>query len=137
MRGREPIVVFDGVCNFCFWGVRFILINDKKGRISFVPLQSPVGRDLLKRNGIDPGNPETFLLLKGGRTYARSDAVLEIARYLGRWRWLRVFGILPRGLRDWVYGVVARNRYKWFGKRDTCVVPTAEQRARFLDVPGA
>jgi predicted DCC family thiol-disulfide oxidoreductase YuxK len=122
---------------FCFWGVRFILINDTKGRISFVPLQSPVGRDLLKRNGIDPGNPETFLLLKGGRTYARSDAVLEIARYLGRWRWLRVFGILPRGLRDWVYGVVARNRYKWFGKRDTCVVPTAEQRARFLDVPGA
>lgn len=134
---REPgaIVIFDGVCNLCSWGVRFILEHDKAGQISFAPMQSPTGRDLLERNGVDPSNVQTFLLVKGSKVYVRSDAALEIAKDLGSWRWLRVLGVLPRPLRDWVYSVIARNRYKWFGKNDACFVPTAEERARFPDVP--
>lgn len=111
--------------------------HDKAGRISFAPMQSPVGRELLQRHGIDVANAETFLLIKGANVYVRSDAALEIARDLGPWRFLRVLGVLPRPLRDWAYSVIARNRYKWFGKKDVCFQPTAEERARFLDVPGA
>ena len=126
-------MVFDGVCNFCSHSVRFILEHDVRGRLRFAPLQSPIGQELLERNGIDPSDAQTFLLIDGDKVYVRSDAALEIAKDLGAWRWLRIFGVLPRGLRDWVYSVLARNRYRWFGKRDTCFVPTAEQRARFID----
>jgi predicted DCC family thiol-disulfide oxidoreductase YuxK len=137
MRASERIVVFDGVCNFCSRSVRFILEHDVRGRLRFAPLQSGIGRDLLERNGIDPADAQTFLLVDGDNVYVRSDAALEIARDLGRWRWLRVFGVLPRGLRDWMYAVLATNRYRWFGKRSVCFVPTEEQRARFIDVPSA
>lgn len=137
MPPEECIVVFDGVCNFCSRAVRFILKNDKAGRISFAPLQSQLGQELLKRYGIEPTELQSVLLVKGTEAYLRSDAAMEIAKDLGRWRWLRVFRIVPRGLRDWMYGVIARNRYKWFGKRDTCFVPTAEERVRFLDGLGA
>jgi predicted DCC family thiol-disulfide oxidoreductase YuxK len=133
MPTPDAVVVFDGVCNFCSWGVRFILRHDKAGRISFAPMQSRVGRELLQRNGIDPSNVETFLLVKGANVYVRSDAALEIARDLGPWRSLRAFGVLPRPVRDWAYSVIARNRYTWFGKKDACFLPTAEERARFLD----
>src|SRR5687767_7495754 len=94
MRTPDAIVVFDGVCNFCSWGVRFILRHDKAGRISFAPMQSRIGRELLQHNGIDPANVGTFLLVKGANVYLRSDAALEIARDLGPWRWLRVLGVL-------------------------------------------
>lgn len=137
MRTDERIVVFDGVCNFCSRSVRFILEHDVRGRLRFAALQSPVGRELLERHGIDPSDAQTFLLIDGDDVYMRSDAALEIARDLGNWRWLRVFGVLPRGLRDWMYTVLARNRYRWFGKRDSCFAPTPEQRARFVDVPSA
>jgi predicted DCC family thiol-disulfide oxidoreductase YuxK len=136
MRDRDAIVVFDGVCNFCAWGVRFILNHDEAGRIKFAPMQSPMGQELLRRNGIDPANVGTFLLAKGANVYVRSDAALEIARDLRAWRWLRIFRVVPRPLRDWMYSVIARNRYRWFGKRDACFLPTEEERARFLDMPG-
>lgn len=131
----ERIVVFDGVCNFCSWSVRFILNHDVHGRIRFAPLQSETGRNLLEQNGIDPTNPETFLFVDGGRVYTLSDAALEIAKHLGAWRYLRVLRVVPRDLRDWAYSVLARNRYRWFGKRDVCFIPTQEQRSRFIDVP--
>jgi predicted DCC family thiol-disulfide oxidoreductase YuxK len=137
MSTDERIVVFDGVCNFCSWSMRFILEHDVRGRLRFTSLQSATGRELLVRNGIDPSDPQTFLLVDGGEVYVRSDAALEIAKDLGSWRWLRVFGFLPRGVRDRIYGVLASNRYRWFGKREVCFVPTAEQRARFIDVPSA
>ena len=130
-------MVFDGVCNFCSWSVRFILKNDAHGRILFAPMQGETGRALLEQNGIDPTNADTFLFVDGGSVYTRSDAALEIARYLGSWRYLRVLRVVPRGLRDWAYSVLARNRYRWFGKRDVCFIPTPEQRARFIDVPMA
>lgn len=133
----ESIVVFDGVCNLCSAAVRFILNNDKAGRIRFAPLQSSLGQTLLEQHGIDPANARSFLLLRGPDAYLESDAALEIARDLGPWRWLRVFRVIPRSLRNRIYGLIARNRYRWFGKRDTCFVPTREQRARFLDGPGS
>jgi predicted DCC family thiol-disulfide oxidoreductase YuxK len=135
-RGNERIVVFDGVCNLCSGWVRFVLRHDVRGRLRFAPLQSSTGRELLVRNGVDPADAQTFLLVDGDTVYTRSDAALEIVKDLGAWRWLGVFGILPRGLRDWVYSSIARNRYRWFGKREACFVPTAEQRARFIDSPG-
>jgi predicted DCC family thiol-disulfide oxidoreductase YuxK len=134
---EAAIVVFDGVCNLCSRAVRFILQNDPDGRARFVPMQSPLGGDLMQRNGVDPSDAETFLVIKGARAYTRSDAALEIAKDLGAWRWLRVLRVVPRPLRDWAYTTIARNRYRWFGKRTACFVPTAEQRARFLDVPNA
>jgi predicted DCC family thiol-disulfide oxidoreductase YuxK len=134
-RDEAAIVVFDGVCNLCSRAVSFILQNDADGRARFVPMQSQLGRDLMERHGVHPSDAETFLVIKGGRAYTRSDAALEIAKDLGAWRWLRTLRVVPRPLRDWVYSSVARNRYRWFGKRAACFVPTAEQRARFLDVP--
>ena len=137
MRVSERIVVFDGVCNLCSRSVRFMLKHDVHGKLRFASAQSAVGRELLERNGIDALDPQTFLLFDGGRVYVRTDAALEIAKDLGGWRWLQVFRVVPRGVRDWLYGLVARNRYRWFGKREACFVPTEEQRARFLDVPSA
>ena len=137
MSNAENIVVFDGLCNLCSASVRFILRNDKTGRIRFAPIQSPLGRDLLQQHGIDPADAHTFLLLRGDEAFIRSDAALEIARDLGPWRWLRVLRVIPLGIRDWIYGLIARNRYRLFGKRNACFVPTAEQRARFLDGPEA
>jgi predicted DCC family thiol-disulfide oxidoreductase YuxK len=137
MRVSERIVVFDGVCNLCSRSVRFMLKHDVHGKLRFASVQSPVGRELLERNGVDALDPQTFLLIDGGRVYVRTDAALEIAKDLGGWRWLQVFRVVPRGVRDWLYGYVARNRYRWFGKREACFVPTEEQRARFLDVPSA
>jgi predicted DCC family thiol-disulfide oxidoreductase YuxK len=134
MHTEDGIVVFDGVCNFCSTAVCFILKHDAERRLLFAPSQSDLGRDLLKRHGIDPADAKTFLLIKGGSAYTRADAALEVAKDLGRWRWLRVFRIVPRRLRDWAYDLLARNRYRWFGKRDVCFVPTEAQRARFLDV---
>jgi predicted DCC family thiol-disulfide oxidoreductase YuxK len=136
-HARDRIVVFDGVCNFCSRSVGFILRHDVHRRLRFAALQSEIGRALLEKNGIEPTDAQTFLLVDGDHVYVRSDAALEIARHLGSWRFLRVFGILPRGLRDWMYSVLARNRYRWFGRRETCFVPTPEQRSRFLDVPSA
>lgn len=127
----RPVVVFDGLCNFCSGAVRFILRNDRTGRILYTPLQSTVGRKLLEEHGIDPDDADTFLLIKGNRAFTRSDAALEIARDLGPWRWLRVLAAVPRTWRDGIYAVLARKRYGWFGKRDHCFAPTPEERARF------
>ncbi len=129
---EDGIVIFDGVCNFCSAAVQFILKYDERERLSFAPLQSRIGQALLERHGIDPVNVQTFLLVKGPRAYVRSDAALEIAADLRFWRWLRAFRFVPRSLRDRVYAVIARNRYEWFGRRDSCYIPTDDQRKRFL-----
>ena len=126
------IVVFDGLCNFCSASVRFILDNDVRGKIRFAAAQSEPGQALLEAHGLNPSDAESFLLIKDDKAYLRSDAALEVAKDLGWWRWLRVFRIVPKGLRDWAYSVLARNRYAWFGKRDSCFVPSEEHRRRFL-----
>jgi predicted DCC family thiol-disulfide oxidoreductase YuxK len=132
--GESPVVIFDGVCNFCSATVRIILKNDRHGRIRFAPLQSPAGGELFRRHGIDPVKADTFLFIEGGRALTRTDASLAIARHLRfPWNLYRLVAVLPRGLRNAAYDLIARNRYRWFGKRSTCFVPTPEERSRFLD----
>lgn len=130
----DNVVLFDGVCNLCNRYVRFVIERDPDALFRFAPMQSPAGARLLRRHGYVPENLDTFVLLKGGRVYARSDAALEIARRLsGPWRLLGFMKVVPRWLRDRLYDIVARNRYRWFGKLGACAVPSAEDRARFLD----
>jgi len=127
-------VLFDGECNLCNATVQFIIRHDRKGVFRFASLQGAYGSSLLATLGMPYITPDTFLLQADGRVYLRSEAAVRTLRRLGLpWSLSYVFMILPTGLRDAVYEYVARNRYRWFGKRDTCYLPTPELRARFLD----
>jgi predicted DCC family thiol-disulfide oxidoreductase YuxK len=127
------IVLFDGVCNLCNGAVRFIIKYDPDGRFLFAPLQSQTGQDLIRAYAIPPG-VDSVILIKGNRAYTGSEAALLIARGLtGLWPLLWGFIIIPPPLRDAVYRWIARNRYRWFGKRDQCMLPTPAQQARFLN----
>jgi len=131
-----PVLLFDGVCNLCSHGVAFIVRHERASgrRIGFAPLQSGFARRALTERGRDPYAMESMVIIDGERTLVKSDAALFVAGYLRRpWRWARWLGVLPRWFRDWVYGLIARSRYRVFGRRDACMVPTAELRARFLD----
>jgi len=128
-----PIVFFDGVCNLCNRSIDFILKRDSKKYFRFVSLQSKVANDLLEMEGVDKQNLGTIILLKSGKTFYRSDAILEILRQLkAPWPLLYVFKIVPRFVRDGLYNLVSKNRYQWFGKRNTCRIPSSKERAQFL-----
>jgi predicted DCC family thiol-disulfide oxidoreductase YuxK len=130
----DNVVVFDGMCNLCTWSVSFIISHDKHALFRFASIQSPAGRQLCQGSGIDPDTFNSILLLQ--RTGARrsSDAALAIATaFGGPWRLLAVLRIVPRPVRDWVYGSVARHRYRWFGRQAACLVPSAEIRHRFIE----
>jgi predicted DCC family thiol-disulfide oxidoreductase YuxK len=129
----HPIVLFDGVCNLCHGAVRFLLERDPAARLRFASLQSGVGRALLAGHGLEPDALDTIVYVDAAGAHVRSDAALRVARELAPpWRWLAVLAVLPRPLRDALYGVVARNRYRWFGKKDACPMPRTEWTARFL-----
>jgi len=132
--GAGPIVVFDGVCVLCSGWVRFLLRHDRETRYRFAAMQTPSGRALLVAHGLDPDDPSSFLLIDGERAWKDSDAIRRVIGGLGGiWRGIHVLGLLPRGLRDRVYRLVARNRYRWFGRNETCFLPTPEQRVRFIE----
>ena len=127
------IVVFDGVCNLCNHSVQFILRHEAAPHFQFAPLQTPAGTRLMKAFGFSVDEAKTFVLITDGKPYAKSDAAIRIARHLkGAWKLAGLIRVVPRPIRDWIYDVVARNRYRWFGKTDACMVPTPELRARFL-----
>ena len=129
----HPVVLFDGVCNLCHGTVRFLLERDPAARLRFASLQSDVGRALLARYGLDADALDTIVYVDAAGAHQRSDAALRIVRVLGPpWSWLRVLALLPLPLRDAAYDFVARNRYRWFGKKDACPMPRAEWTARFL-----
>jgi predicted DCC family thiol-disulfide oxidoreductase YuxK len=129
---QHGIVLFDGVCHFCSGAVAFILKRDRRGYFRFAALQSEAGRRLLA-DGPAPANADSLVLIENGRYYTQSDAVLRIARRLhGLWKLTAVGFAVPRPLRDALYRYVARRRYRWFGRREACMLPTAEQRERFL-----
>lgn len=129
----HPIVLFDGVCNLCNGSVQFILRRDPAGKFRFASLQSDLGQRLLTERGLDPEALDSVVVVDGDRFYRESDAALRIARDLkGAWKALTVFRLIPRPLRDWLYRLIARNRYSWFGKAETCWLPTPELRGRFL-----
>lgn len=130
----EPIIVFDGVCALCSRWVRFLLRFDTRGRYRFAAMQGAQGRALLQAHGLDPEDPTSFLLLDAGRVWTDTDAILRVLTGLGgAWRLLGVLRWVPRSLRDHAYRALARNRYRWFGRHDTCFLPTPEQAVRFLD----
>ena len=130
----ERIILFDGVCNLCNSAVNFVIDHDPKGRFRFAALQSDFGIAEMKRLGPRDDLMESIVLLEGDRAFTRSSAALRIARGLGfPWSMALVFWVVPRPLRDWAYDVVARNRYRWFGRRKECRVPTPELKARFVE----
>lgn len=132
-RSAGPIVVFDGVCVLCSGWVRFLLRHDRKADFRFAAMQGPVGHALMLAHGIDPSDPVSFLLVDGDAAWHDSDGVLEVLRRLGGvWRVAALLRIVPRALRDAAYRLLARNRYRLFGRRDSCVVPPPALRARFL-----
>ena len=126
-------ILFDGVCNLCNGFVQFVIPRDPTGRFSFASLQSPAAARLLADCAPAP-LPDSIVLYDDGVLYTESAAVLRIARGLRfPWNLGYAFIIVPRPVRDWAYRIVARNRYRWFGKRDVCMVPTPDLRRRFLD----
>lgn len=133
---NTPVIFFDGICNLCNASVIFIIRHDKRGHFKFASLQSDFANDFLKKQGLmadDKNLPDSLVLVQENRIYFKSEAALEIAKQLsGIWKGLIIFRIIPRPLRDRLYDVVARNRYKWFGKRQSCMVPVPEISERFL-----
>ena len=130
----DNVVIFDGVCNLCARSVRFILDHEADQTLRFTPLQSPAGTRLMHDLGLDPEDASTFVLIADGKAYVKSDAAIRLSRYFRRaWKPLGIIKIIPRQLRDWAYDVVARKRYRWFGRLDSCMVPTAELKARFIE----
>jgi predicted DCC family thiol-disulfide oxidoreductase YuxK len=118
------VVVFDGHCYVCSSGVRFMKRHPSEPPFELVPMQSEHGRTLLIHYGIDVNDPMTFLVLDGDQAFTESDGVIQIVATLGwPWRAAAAGRILPKSWRDWIYRVLARNRYKWFGRRETCYLP--------------
>jgi predicted DCC family thiol-disulfide oxidoreductase YuxK len=130
---KQPIILFDGVCNFCNNTINFLIRQDKKGVFHFAPLQSDIGQSLLRQQGLHQQQFDSFVLVSNSKAYLRSSATLQLIQHLPwYWQWARVLWVVPRPIRDGVYNWIARNRYKWFGKKDACMIPTPEVRSRFL-----
>jgi predicted DCC family thiol-disulfide oxidoreductase YuxK len=121
------LILFDGVCILCSRGCRFVSKRDRRGYFRFVPLQLAEGRTLAGQLGIDPDGPDSFALVAAGRAYVKSEAALRIARELPRWQWTWLFHFVPRVIRDAIYDLVAHNRYRWFGRRDACILPSSDR----------
>ncbi|MCZ8069261.1 MAG: thiol-disulfide oxidoreductase DCC family protein [Bacteroidota bacterium] len=129
----KPIIFFDGVCNLCNQSVLFVIRRDKKAKFNFAPLQSGYAQHHLNILDSTAKELNSIVLLKNGRVYKRSRAVLEIALGLAApWPLLFAFVVIPAPLRDLVYDWVARHRYKWFGKKDECMIPTPQLKSRFI-----
>ncbi len=127
-------VLFDGVCNLCNGTVQFLLRRDRGRRLRFAALQSATGRALLRQHGMATDTLETVVVIENGRARVRSDAAILLARRLP-WPWpmLAIFLVCPRPVRDALYAFVARHRYRWFGRRESCLLPSPEFADRFLD----
>ena len=130
---EHPVILFDGVCNFCDASVNFIIDHDPKRHFKFTAQQLDAGQEILRKNGLDPAKLDTLVLSEDGKIYTRSTAALRIAKKLsGGWKLFYVFILIPRPIRDVFYNLFAQYRYKLFGKKEACRVPTATERARFI-----
>jgi len=130
----RPIILFDGVCNLCNSAVQFVIRHDRKKLFRFASLQSEAGALLLQRYHLPENNFNSFVLVQDGKAYTSSGAALRTARQLGGvLSLLYGFIIVPPFIRNAVYRLIANNRYRWFGKRESCMVPTPELRSRFLN----
>lgn len=134
MNERKPVIAFDGTCVLCNGWVRFLLRHDRRGRYRFAAMQADSGRALLAAHGLDPADPSSFLLVTEGGAWRDSDAIIRVLSGLGGpWRAAEALRVLPARVRDAAYRVIARNRYRWFGRHDHCLLPANADAWRFLD----
>ena len=130
---NSSIILFDGVCNFCNAGANFIIKHDKKKVFRFAALQSEAGQKLLQQYALPKEGFDSFILIDNRKVYKKSSAGLRVYGKLPwYWKWTQLGWIAPKFIRDAVYNFIASNRYKWFGKKDHCMVPTPDIRSRFL-----
>lgn len=130
----KKIILFDGVCNLCDSAVQFVIKHDRNDVFRFVALQSELGQEILKHIGINPINIDSIILYERGIAYYyKSMAAIEIAKSLGGfWHLGTIFRIIPEGFRNQLYDYIAKNRYKWYGKKESCLMPTAALQSKFL-----
>lgn len=130
----HPIILFDGVCNLCSGAVQYVIKRDFQHRFRFASLQSPFGQEVLKHFNLQANEMKSFILYENGKIYTKSTGALKVAKRLkGLSRLLYSLIIIPVFIRDAVYNVIARNRYKWFGKKEACWLPTPELKKLFID----
>jgi predicted DCC family thiol-disulfide oxidoreductase YuxK len=129
----DDVILFDGVCIFCSRWVRFVAKRDAERRFRFTPIQSDYGTKLAQTFGIDPDDPDTNGVVHGGEAFLKSDAALTVLSHLPGWGWTRALFAVPKPLRNAVYSLIARNRYRIFGKYDSCFVLDADLRARVIE----
>lgn len=135
MEDTKKIVLFDGVCNLCNRSIQFIIRHDKKDEFRFATLQGDLGKQLVKERHIDTDTVDSIILIEPGVAYyTKSTAALKIGTsFGGAWKLLTILELIPSSLSDIVYDFVARNRYQWYGKKDACMIPTPELKAKFLE----
>lgn len=134
ITGIDNLVLYDGVCNFCNSSVNFIIRHEKEQELKFASLQSELGNAVLKRHNLDPENFDSIVFVQNGQVFQKSKGAFKIAGFLkAPLSWVKAFSILPVWFTDLFYDIIARNRYKIFGKSDTCQIPSPELRSRFLD----
>ena len=131
---QKKIILFDGLCNLCNSSVQFIIKRDSKRQFKFASLQSSFGRKKLHAFGLSANELYSIILVNEESYLQKSDAALEIAKHLQQpWPLFYGFKIVPRFFRDWIYDLIAKNRYSWFGKKDSCMIPTQELKSRFIE----
>jgi len=132
-NSNHKIILFDGVCNLCNSTVTFVIKRDKKDVFRFAALQDEAGKRLIKKHAIDISKVDSILFVDGVKMFSKSTAALKIAKNMsGLYPLIYAFMIVPKFIRDWIYDYVARNRYRWYGKKDSCMIPTPELRRKFL-----
>ena len=131
----KKIILFDGVCNLCNSSVKYVIKHDKKDEFRFVPIQSELGQKIIKHIGISAKHTDSVIFYKPGKVYYyKSTAALEIAKSLnGFFTYASIFRIIPSAIRDIIYDYIAKNRYKWYGKNESCMIPTPELKSKFLE----
>ena len=130
----QPLVIFDGVCNFCNYWVNFAIKKNGKKDLMFTPIQGETAKIILPKYSISPNAFSSVIFIENGKSYTQSSAALQICRHLnGGWKLFYGLYIIPRFIRDFFYNIIARNRYKWYGKKSSCMIPSRELRSRFLN----
>jgi predicted DCC family thiol-disulfide oxidoreductase YuxK len=133
-QNNEAVLLFDGVCNLCNSSVQFILKHEKNQNLTFAAIQSEAGKRRLAEHNINPIQTNSVILFKSGQVYTQSDAILKITQFLSfPYSLGKILFVVPKSIRDFFYKKVARNRYRWFGKRDSCMIPTPQLKNRFLE----
>jgi predicted DCC family thiol-disulfide oxidoreductase YuxK len=132
-NNKHKVILFDGVCNLCNDSVKLIIKHDKNDVFRFTALQSAIGIAMVADHGIDTTKTDSILLIDQNKIYAKSTAALKVARHMsGGYPLLYGFMIVPNFIRNWVYDIIAKNRYRWFGRKDSCMIPTPELKKKFL-----